>query len=128
MAILILDASVVIALLDEHDTLHERSTAALRRVMSDDLVIPASAYAEVLVGPFRRGAEKVAELEGTMARVPIRVEPVNAGVAREAARLRARHDKLRLADALVLATASLLDGSVLTADRGLARHARVRLV
>lgn len=128
MAILVLDANVVIALLDESDALHERAAESFARVRSEDLVLPASAYAEVLVGPFKMGTHRVAELDATLARVPIRVEPITAIIARTAARLRASSDSLHLADALVLATAAELGASVLTADRRLARHPRVRSV
>jgi len=128
VAILVLDANVVIALLDENDALHERAAESLARVRSEDLVLPASAYAEVLVGPFKIGAHRVAELDATLARVPVRVEPITPVIARAAARLRASSDSLRLADALVIATAGELGASVLTADRRLTRHPRVRMV
>jgi hypothetical protein len=58
----------------------------------------------------------------------MRVEPLSPEMARRAAALRARHARLRLPDALVLATAEVLDAApVLTADRtgpGVSRRAR----
>jgi predicted nucleic acid-binding protein len=128
VALLVLDASVVIALLDENDALHERATAVLERARSDELVLPASAFAEILVAPFRESADAVARFETTLAEVPVRVQPLTATIARRAASLRATHPRLRLADALVLATAAEAGAAVLTADRTLARHARVTLV
>jgi predicted nucleic acid-binding protein len=129
VALLVLDASVVIALLDENDALHERAAAVLARARSDELILPASAFAEVLVVPYRQGADAVARLEATLAEVPVRVEPLTAAIARRAAALRATHDRLRLADALVLATAEDLDGRVLTADRTRGRSGpRVRTI
>ena len=54
MALIVLDASVLLALLDAADPRHAAVTAALRRHAGDDVKIPASAYSECLVGPFRR--------------------------------------------------------------------------
>jgi predicted nucleic acid-binding protein len=125
---LVLDASVVIALLDENDALHERAAAVIERARSDELILPASAFAEILVGPYRQSEEAVARFEKTLAEVPVRIEPLTATIARRAASLRATHARLRLADALVLATATEAGAVVLTADRALARHARVTLV
>jgi predicted nucleic acid-binding protein len=128
VAVLVLDASVVIALLDENDALHERAAAVIERARSDELILPASAFAEILVAPYRQSDDAVARFETTLAEVPVRVEPLTATIARRAASLRAAHARLRLADALVLATAAEAGAVVLTADRALARHARVTLV
>ena len=128
MAPLVLDASVVIALLDENDALHERAAAVIENARSDELILPASAFAEILVAPYRQSADAVARFEATLAEVPVRIEPLTATIARRAASLCAAHARLRLADALVLATAAEAGAVVLTADRALARHARVTLV
>jgi len=128
VAVLVLDASVVIALLDENDALHERAAAVIGRARSDELILPSSAFAEILVAPYRQGADAVARFETTLAAVPVRVEPLTAAIARRAASLRAAHARLRLADALVLATAAEAGALVLTADRALGRYARVTLV
>jgi predicted nucleic acid-binding protein len=79
-------------------------------------VLPASAYAEVLVGLTRGGPAAVARVEQFVADLGIGIEPLTAPIARRAAALRARHTALRLPDALVLATADALDAPVLTAD------------
>jgi predicted nucleic acid-binding protein len=55
VALIVLDASVLIALLDPNDALHTAARAAPARHAGDDLKLPASAYAETLVGPARRG-------------------------------------------------------------------------
>ncbi len=128
MALLVLDASVVIAFLDERNALHERAAEGLASALSAELVIPASAYAEVLVGAYKLDPRRVAALEDALTRIPIRVEPITADIARAAARLRAGHDSLRLADAIVLATAGEIGASVLTGDRALGRHAGVRVI
>jgi PIN domain nuclease of toxin-antitoxin system len=52
------------------------------------------------------------------------LEPLTAEVAERAARLRSIHRGLRLPDALVLATADVLEATALTADRAWARISR----
>jgi predicted nucleic acid-binding protein len=120
MALTVLDAGVVIAMLDGTDAHHAESRAALREALDrgDDLVLPASAYAECLVGPLRRGPEAAATVDAFIEALPTRVEPVTRSIARAAAALRARHGRaLRLPDALVLATAiELRAHSLLTTD------------
>lgn len=53
----------------------------------------------------------------------IAVAPLTATIAERAAELRAAHDRLRLPDAIVLATARDLGGDLLTYDDRLARIA-----
>lgn len=118
MAVLVLDASVVIALLDAADVHHAAAFAALPSDDSSEIVLPASAYAEVLVGPRRRGPAAVARAEGFLSEYAVRIHPIDGYVARRAAALRAGHHRLRLPDALVLATGDVLHAAgVLTADR-----------
>lgn len=128
MAVLVVDANVVIALFDERDTLHARAKAALKAAASSALVIPASAYAEILVSSFRAGGDRPQQVDTALASIPISVVPLTADIARRAARIRAGQESLRLADALVLATGAQLDATVLTGDRRLARHAHVRVI
>jgi predicted nucleic acid-binding protein len=116
----ILDAGVVIAVLDADDVHHHAAREALRDVLDEGgpLVLPASAYAEVMVGPTRRGRSESATVDAFVDALPAVVAPATRDIARAAAALRARHGRaLRLPDALVLATASVLgaDG-VLTTD------------
>ena len=121
MALTVLDAGVVIALLDATDAHHSAARAALREALDrgDDLVLPASAYAECLVGPLRRGPEAAATVDAFIDALPARVEPVTRSIARAAA-LRARHGRaVRLPDSLVLATAIELQAHrLLTTDAG----------
>ena len=128
MALVVVDASVLIAHLNTSDALHHRAVVALRTCRADDLILPASALAETLVVPSRRGRLEVAR--GAIEGMLIRVEPVTDAIAQEAARLRATHVSLRLPDALVIATGNYLDAvTVLTADRKWARlSSRVRLI
>jgi predicted nucleic acid-binding protein len=129
MALIVLDASVIIAFLDSADDHHEAAIAALEATERDDRVLPASAYAEVLVSPMRRGSEAASKVDEALSAIAIRIEPTTSDIARAAARLRARHKSLRLPDALVLATGQVLNAArLLTADRGwpkLDRRARV---
>lgn len=122
MALTVLDAGVVIAMLDATDAHHSVARAALREALDqgDALVLPASAYAECLVGPLRRGPEAAATVDAFVEALPARVEPVTRSIARAAAALRARHGRaVRLPDALVLATAIELQAHrLLTTDAG----------
>jgi hypothetical protein len=80
-------------------------------------VLPGSAHAESLVGPTRRGPGSLASFDEFIAGFAIRIEPLSREVARRTAALRARHPRLRLPDALVLATGDVLDAAlILTAD------------
>ncbi|HLZ31016.1 MAG TPA: PIN domain-containing protein [Chloroflexota bacterium] len=115
MALIVLDASVLIALLDPNDALHTAARAALARHAGDDLKLPASAYAESLLGPARRG--RLAEATQAIVALLLDIVPITGEVAEEAAELRARHPSLRLPDALVVATGSVLGAAVvLTGD------------
>ena len=125
MALVVLDSSVVIAFLDPDDALHEPAVPALTDHRHDELVIPASVYAEILVGPYRRGSEAVAEVEAFRADLDVRVEAVTEAIARAAARLRSGSRSLRLPDALVIATADEIDAEkVLTGDASWAAISR----
>jgi predicted nucleic acid-binding protein len=122
MALTILDAGVVIAILDAGDVHHAAAGQSLNRALArgDDLVLPVSAYAEILVAPYRHGPQAVATVDSFLAALPAQVEPASREIASVAAELRARHgSKLRLPDALVVATAVRLGADrVLTTDDG----------
>jgi predicted nucleic acid-binding protein len=116
-----LDAGVVIGLLDADDGHHRAATAVLAEALraGDRLAMAASAFAECLVGPARRGNPAVALVDGLFERLPIDVVELDAATARVAAALRARHRALRLPDALVLATATQRSADrLITTDRG----------
>jgi predicted nucleic acid-binding protein len=122
MAIAVLDASVVIAFLNPNDRHHDAAVAAFHRYRREELVLPASVYAELLVGPFRRGEGVVAKTEGFIRDLAMRIEPISADIAKRAAFLRARHHILKLPDAFVLATGDLTNAArVLTADAAWSR-------
>jgi predicted nucleic acid-binding protein len=107
----VLDAGVIIAILDASDVHHKAAVDAvmLARQRGDMLVLPASAYAECLVSPYRRGPEAVTVVDSFVDALPARVEPASRGIASQAAELRARYaGGFRLPDALVVATAIVL--------------------
>lgn len=102
---------------------------ATARDSGDRLVIPASAFAESLVGPARRGTKAVSEVQQFVKRLPIEVVPLDEPIALAAAGLRARHGgRLKLPDALIVATAHVLDVDVLvTTDRDWPSRSKLRL-
>lgn len=71
----------------------------------DRLGMAASALAECLVGPARRGEDAVQRVLELVERLPIAVVAIDEEIALTAARLRASHRTLRLPDALVIASA-----------------------
>jgi predicted nucleic acid-binding protein len=120
MGLIHLDAGVVIGLLDADDAHHQSSAQALAAALrsGDRLAMAASAFAECLVGPSRRGDRAVATVHDLFERLPIDVVDLDAGTARRAAALRAKHAALRLPDALVLATAAQRSADrLITTDR-----------
>jgi predicted nucleic acid-binding protein len=121
---LILDASVLIGLLDTEDSHHDRAVDDVDRAdrAAHQLLTPASAYSEALIA-FAR-ARRVNDAREAITGMGITVVPLTAPIAERAAELRARHDSLRLPDALVLATAREHDGVLLTYDERLDRTAR----
>jgi predicted nucleic acid-binding protein len=120
VALIILDASVLIAHLEPADAHHEAAVEALVAHAGDDLRLPASALAETLVVPARRG--RLAEAREALTQLLLVIEPLTQSIAERAAELRGRHRTLRLPDALVLATGDIIGADkVLTADRRWAR-------
>jgi predicted nucleic acid-binding protein len=125
MGTVVLDAGVVIALLERQDAHHASATRAIQAARSDgdQLMLPASAYAEVLVQPARRGSQAVTAVDDAIDAIPAVVVPIDRAMARSAGELRAAQGRvLTLPDAMVLACARVTGADrVLTTDRGLAR-------
>jgi predicted nucleic acid-binding protein len=121
---LILDASVLIGLLDTADAHHAQ---AIKDTEAADqagrpLLVPASAYSEALVA-FAR-ANRIEDAREAIAAMGFTVTPLTASIAERAADLRARHERLRLPGAIVLASSHELAGELLSYDHNLARLAR----
>lgn len=127
MALIVLDASVVIAHFDPRDAHHEAAVDFLLDLPADDLRLPVSAYAEALVEPARAG--QVDAARSALERLRVRIEPITEAIAEHAAALRARRRTLRTPDALVLAAGDVLNAdSVVTADRRWRRFDRVHVL
>lgn len=107
MALIHLDAGVLIGFLDSHDAHHDGSRGVIADALrdGDDLAMAASALAETLVGPARAGSGAVVRVHDLVAAVPITIVTLDLDIATRAAELRARHRRLRLPDALVIASA-----------------------
>ena len=119
MALVHIDAGVVIGLLDARDAHHDAARVALEGVLGagDRIELAASAFAECLVGAARRGADAVDTVRALVERVPIAIVPLDEEIAVAAAVLHAAHPKLRLPDALVVATAAERSaGQLITTD------------
>ncbi len=116
MGTVVLDAGIVIGWLETSDAHHAAADAAIDQHADDDVRIPSSVYAEILVRPARRCAT---ELTRNLLRdVGIRIDAIGEETAEHAAKLRAAHPSLRLPDALVLGYAEVIDADVvLTTDR-----------
>lgn len=121
---MILDASVLIGLLDREDPHHTRAVDEVEAAdrAERDLLTPASAYSEALVA-FAR-ADRVGDAREAIAAMGITVAPMTEPIAENAAILRATQPSLRLPDAIVLATARVLGGELLSYDEKLVRLAR----
>jgi predicted nucleic acid-binding protein len=106
MGLIVLDAGVLIGVLDGGDVHHVAATEAVRLAEEnlDQLVLPGSALAELLVGPSRRGREAIAVVDSLLVTLAVDVVAIDQTIARQAAVLRAT-TSLRLPDALVVASA-----------------------
>ena len=120
MGLTVLDAGVLIGVLDHEDAHHIAAVQALRIAEEEHipLALPSSALAEILVGPLRRGTDAVASVDGLIGALVVEIVAVDEPIAREAAALRAICN-IRLPDALVVATAVILRSDrLLTTDAG----------
>jgi predicted nucleic acid-binding protein len=113
----VLDASVLIALLDEMDVGRPVARAAIDRSQPDhDLLIPITAFSESIVAPYRRSLRDGQRAEAALAALG-RLVDVTRDVASRAAQLRAAR-QIKLPDALILATAThVAADQILTLDR-----------
>jgi predicted nucleic acid-binding protein len=117
----VVDAGIIIGVLDANDAHHDAAARALSTVVSqgDRVAVPASAYAEALVGPARRGPSARGAVDEFLSDLAAEVEPITRQSAARAAELRATHGRrLKLPDALVVAIAMHLRADrILTTDR-----------
>ncbi|HZE05170.1 MAG TPA: PIN domain-containing protein [Solirubrobacteraceae bacterium] len=114
--LIVLDASVAVAALARDDVHHRAASAALTSAGDDELVLAATTRAEILLGPTRvggqalRGARDFVDACATI--------PISAGLADDAAALKAAHPPLSLPDAPALSVARLIEADLMwTFDR-----------
>lgn len=99
---IVADASVLIAHLDENDAHHERAAALLLDAAEDALAASPITIAEVLVGPARAGRLDAAH--AALSRLGLREIAIGADAAARLATLRAESG-LKLPDCCVLLAA-----------------------
>jgi predicted nucleic acid-binding protein len=116
-ALSVLDASVLIALLDEKDVGRPVARAAVDDAKRDhDLLIPVTALSESIIAPYRRSQQDGERAEVALAALG-RLVDVSRDIASRAAQLRATR-QIKLPDALILATAMQVAAEqILTLDR-----------
>jgi predicted nucleic acid-binding protein len=116
-AVSVLDASVLIALLDENDVGRPVARAAVYQTKRDhELLIPVTAFSESIVAPYRRSRKDGQRAEAALAALGSLVD-VGREIASRAAQLRATR-QIKLPDALILATAMhVAADQILTLDR-----------
>jgi predicted nucleic acid-binding protein len=122
---LVLDSSVVIAYLNANEVASPVARIVIDEFLArerNNAVLSASAAGEILVRPYQMG--KAREVAFEILDMPgVQLRSVDFLVAAEAARMRSE-SKLRLPDAIVLATGVLTGAAVLvTNDRELAAAA-----
>jgi predicted nucleic acid-binding protein len=120
MGSVVLDANVVIALLQRDDIAHERARRDVTELLADRIALrmPASAYAEALVYAVRAGAG--AAVDTAIDALGVEIVATDRRIGRRAAELRAAMPTVRLPDALVWATADVLEARLVTYDARLA--------
>ena len=121
--VVVLDAGALIALYEGNDAHHEWAIEMFTETVSDELVMSALTYAEVLVHPTRAG--KAAKFEKDISRLGMTVSALSAVDATDLTTIRAT-TALKMPDAVVLLEASRSMAAIATTDQALARKARER--
>ena len=107
----VVDSGVLLAFWDPDDTQHHAAVTVLKRHVASGsrLVVPVTVLSEVLIGAYRATPYAVRSIESFVDDLISDVHPADRAVGRTAARLRAEHPTLPLADALLLATGEVID-------------------
>jgi len=119
---IILDANVIGAFLDDEHRYHVQASELMRSLASEYLALPAITWAEILVGALK--ADQVNQVEDVVKRklgIMI-VSEESAEWPFTVAMCRFRTG-LKMPDAVVLATAEILDGKLVTFDEKLSNIA-----
>jgi toxin FitB len=119
--VIVVDASVLIAHLEERDALHEQAIERLLATADETLSCSTLTLAEVFVGPARRG--RLDDARAAIAALGIQEIPLASGAAGDLATLRA-DTGLKMPDCCVLLAARHARASgLLTFDERLAKAA-----
>lgn len=117
---IVLDASVLIAHLDQRDAHHARATELLVATGAEPLGASTITLAEILVAPTR--AERLADVSTALERLGIAELPLGDDASRLLARLRV-DSGCKLPDCCVLLAAREHDGAIASFDSALAEAA-----
>lgn len=120
---IVLDASVVIAWLDDTDAAHQRAVHLLEREVDETLAVSVITLAEILVGPTATG--RAGAVLEALADLEVSEHPLPEDAALALARLRVS-TALKLPDCCVMLTAQHLGARVATFDARLATACRRR--
>jgi predicted nucleic acid-binding protein len=115
--LVVLDAGVLIALLDSEDHHHAWALRLFERTLSDELAISALTLVEVGVHPHR--ASRVGEFQDSVAGLNLTVRGVDPDEVAALSALRAR-TTLKMSDAVVLNLAIRTHASLAATDQALA--------
>jgi predicted nucleic acid-binding protein len=114
--VIVLDASVLIAHLDDRDTHHERARELLAGTGGEQLGASTITLAETLVAPTRAG--RVADVTAALGRLEVAELPLGEDASARLARLRVEAG-CKLPDCCVLLTAQEHGGAVASFDSAL---------
>jgi predicted nucleic acid-binding protein len=114
--VIILDASVLIAHLDERDAHHERAKSLIAETGGEPLGVSTISLAETLVAPAR--ANRLADANNAIERLGVRELPTAEGSSARLAQLRCDTGR-RLPDCCVLLAATEFRGTVASFDQAL---------
>jgi len=115
MGRVVLDSSVLIAMFYDGD-IHSKSVAKKLEAEENSYLISTISLAETLIQAFRVSIDEGERIKGRILFAVSEVIDVDANVASEAARIRAKTG-MKIADALISATATLNRAQLWTLDR-----------
>lgn len=113
---IILDAYVLIAFLDESDTHHDRAVDLLERRFFDGFAASVLTVAEALFHPAR--VDRDTEARDALAAIGVRILPIEASDAPLLAHVR-NNSRVRMPDAVALHTAASTGSELATFDESL---------